>query len=78
MMIAVGRIFAENALEATVKNACAVTVVWTWFEVDGMSSYRLLSWVKFVWGERWGVLVDRHLPVSSIVYASPSGGRVCA
>ena len=73
MVIAVGQSFVENGLEAVVKNACAVTVVCTGFKVGGMSSYRLLPWVKFVCGECWEGLVDCCLPASSIGYAGPSG-----
>ena len=48
MVIAVGRIFVENALEITGDSAYAVTVVWTWFESGGMLSYRLLLWSNLV------------------------------
>jgi hypothetical protein len=78
MVITLGRIFVENALEAIVENACAVTDVCTWLEAGGMSSYRLPPWVNCVWGERWEVRMDRRLPPTSNVYAGLRGWGVCA
>ena len=78
IVIALGRIFVENALEASVENACAVTVVCAWLGARGMSSYRLPPWANSVCGDRCEVRVDRRLPSASNVYAGPGVLGACA